>query len=133
MFNRSCSSASLNRYESEVFLVFPEKRLFILWSSTSLRQFTWDRSKYSSKDRGLDPCHDIEDRRCSNEHITFTRLGTGSTHIGYVELCWSEYLPGDEFTERRLVGPLQSRMPNRRHYHDHDIDRPATALDARGY
>src|SRR6267142_500390 len=126
MFNRSCSSASLNRYEVDVFLVFPEKRPFILWPSTSLRQFTWDRSKYSSKDRGLDPCHDIEDRRCSNEHITITCLGTGSTHVGYVELCWSEYLlvmnslkgVGDEESFRSVSSTIM-------------IDRPAAALDVR--
>lgn len=86
MFRRSCSSESLNRYESVVFLVFPGKRPFKLCPSTSLRQFDWERSRYSSRDLALDPCQGIEDIRQSREHITTTCLGTCRVHVWYMGL-----------------------------------------------
>lgn len=68
MFKRSCSSESLNRYESVVFLIFPGKRPFKLCPSTSLRQFDWERSRYSSRDLAVDPCQGIENILQSSEH-----------------------------------------------------------------
>ena len=82
-----------------MFLVFPGKRPFILWFSTSLRQFDWDRSKYSSKDRELDPCHDTMSTVDSMLKLTLLLLASERVALMSVGLCRSEYSPDDELVK----------------------------------
>ncbi len=70
-----------------MFFVFSERIPFKLWSSTSLRQFNWRRSRYSSRDLGLDPCQGIiEDLLQSNDYTTTTCLRTTCAHVWYLGL-----------------------------------------------